>query len=120
MTNLHYRESSDYGQEILDLVATLAFLMDDERLYTKKEIRRALAQARGIIQTIEEHLPSDGYFDSESERIQTESAEFSRIPLQYLYTVTPLILLEPLSARAISPTRSPKGGDDPQSASRRA
>ena len=82
MTNLRYRESSDYGQEILDLVATLAFLMDDERLYTKKEIRRALAQARRIIQTIEEHLPSDGYFDSESERIQTESAEFLRIPLQ--------------------------------------
>ena len=63
MTNLRYSESSDYGQEILDLVATLAFLMDGERLYTKKEIRRALAQARGIIQTIEEHIPSDGYFD---------------------------------------------------------
>ncbi len=63
MTNLRYHESSDYGQEILDLVATLAFLMDDERVYTKKEIRRALAQARGIIEIIESHIPSDSYFD---------------------------------------------------------
>ena len=112
MTNLRYSESSDYGQEILDLVATLAFLMDDERLYTKKEIRRALAQARGIIQTIEEHIPSDGYFEpterisSADSQILCESACYSS-EFIYFNTVKPYgAALRPCDkSRAISERR---------------
>ena len=41
-----YDESSDYGQQILQIMGELATLMDEEKLYTKTEICSILSKVR--------------------------------------------------------------------------
>ena len=74
MTNIFYFEPSEYGQDILDLLALVASLMGNEPVYSKKGILSVLGEMRGKISAIEEGTKRKGigYFTEESE----ESARF--------------------------------------------
>ena len=41
-----YDENSDYGQQILQIMAELAILMDEDKLYTKTEICSILTKVK--------------------------------------------------------------------------
>ena len=60
MTNILYSEPSEYGQDILDLLALIAALMGNEPVYSKKGILSVLGQMRGKISVIEEGVKRKG------------------------------------------------------------
>ncbi len=55
-----YHEPSEYGQDILDLLALVASLMGNEPVYSKKGIRSVLGEMRGVISAIEEGTKRKG------------------------------------------------------------
>ena len=60
MTKILYSEPSEYGQDILDLLALIAALMGNEPVYSKKGILSVLGQMRGKITVIEEGVKRKG------------------------------------------------------------
>lgn len=50
---IRYKEESDYGQDILELIGMCVSLQDPEKEYTLKELHEALAHIRGRCNRIE-------------------------------------------------------------------
>lgn len=53
---IRYKEESDYGQDILELIGMCVSLQDPEKEYTLKELREALAHIRGRCNRIEMYV----------------------------------------------------------------
>lgn len=63
---IDYYEESDYGQDILELVGTIASLQDEGKEYTKTEINSTLISARVIIERIQRDMKGrdkESYFE---------------------------------------------------------
>lgn len=66
MTIIHYDESSEFGQDMLDVVALLGILMDSEQNLNKGCIDSGLRIAQGKIQKIRDRIREEkgiAYFE---------------------------------------------------------
>ena len=53
---IQYKEESEYGQEVLELIGMCVSLQDPEKEYTLGEIREKLRQIRGRCSMMDLHL----------------------------------------------------------------
>lgn len=53
---IKYKEESEYGQEVLELIGMCVSLQDPEKNYTLSEIREQLRQIRGKCGSMDLHL----------------------------------------------------------------
>lgn len=63
---IDFYESSDYGQDVLELMGTIVSLQDEGKEYTKTEINSTLIRARVIIDRIQRDMKGrdkDSYFE---------------------------------------------------------
>lgn len=70
-----YDEESDYGQQILQIMAELASLMDEDKLYTKTEICSILIKVKNYAYNLKDKVRNtpavDDFF---IDRLQTHIA----------------------------------------------
>ncbi len=68
MTIIHYDETSEFGQDMLDVVALLGILMDSEQNLNKGCIDSGLRIAQGKIQRIRDRIRKEkgiAYFEGD-------------------------------------------------------
>lgn len=62
-----YADDSDYGQQILQIMAELAELMDEEKLYTKNEICSRLRKIKNwsynLVGMVQETPATDDFYN---------------------------------------------------------
>ena len=66
MTIIHYDETSEFGKDMLDLIALLGWMMDEEQAMNKGAINSGLRIAQGKIQKIRDRIRKEkgiAYFE---------------------------------------------------------
>lgn len=66
MTIIHYDETSEFGQDMLDLIALLGWMMDEEQEMNKGAVNSGLRIAQGKIQRIRDRIRKEkgiAYFE---------------------------------------------------------
>ena len=70
---IHYDETSDFGQDMLDLVALLGWMMDEEQRMNKGAIDTGLRIAQGKIQRIHDRIRKEkgiAYFEGDGHGVR--------------------------------------------------
>ena len=74
MTIIHYDETSEFGQDMLDLIALLGWMMDEEQNMNKGAINSGLRIAQGKIQRIRDRIRKEkgiAYFEGDGHDLRT-------------------------------------------------
>lgn len=74
MTIIHYDESSEFGKDMLDLIALLGWMMDEEQNMNKGAINSGLRIAQGKIQRIRDRIRKEkgiAYFEGDKDEVRT-------------------------------------------------
>lgn len=73
MTIIHYDESSEFGKDMLDLIALLGWMMDEEQAMNKGAINSGLRIAQGKIQRIRDRIRKEkgiAYFEGDGHEVR--------------------------------------------------
>lgn len=74
MTIIHYDETSEFGKDMLDLVALLGWMMDEQQEMNKGAINSGLRIAQGKIQKIRDRIRKEkgiAYFEGGKDEVRT-------------------------------------------------
>lgn len=66
MTIIHYDETSEFGKDMLDLIALLGWMMDEQQEMNKGAVNSGLRIAQGKIQRIRDRIRKEkgiAYFE---------------------------------------------------------
>lgn len=74
MTIIHYDEKSEFGKDMLDLIALLGWMMDEETAMNKGAVNTGLRIAQGKIQKIRDRIRQEkgiAYFEGGKDEVRS-------------------------------------------------